>query len=97
VNYADPGNLQQSGYIRANLLHKPGSGAEILRIIADHNLNVEDSIQRKKFGEKIYGSMYIPDIITFAPAAQNNIKQAMEDITNSDRIWGEPFFLPFVD
>ena len=42
-------------------------------------------------------SNIIPDIITFARAAQTDIKQALEGIANSDRIWGEPFFLPFVD
>jgi len=97
IDYADPDNLRQAGYIRVNLLDKPGSIAEVTRIIADKNLNIEDSIQRKKFGEKIRGSMYIPDIITFARAAQTDIKQALEGIANSDRIWGEPFFLPFVD
>lgn len=95
IKYVDSSTIKQRGYIRVNLLHKPGSGAEVLRILAEHRLNVEDSVQRKKFAVKANGVTYIPDIITFESASRRDIDAALQEITKSDRVHGIPFYMPF--
>ncbi len=94
IRYVDPGRTRQRGYIRANLLHKPGSGEDILRILANHGLNVEDSVQRQEFKTKENGVVYVPDIITFESAPRRDIDAALQEISKSSRIYGTPFFLP---
>ncbi|MCL4365908.1 homoserine dehydrogenase [Patescibacteria group bacterium] len=93
VTYVNPDRIKQRGYVRVNLKHKPGSGAETLRILADHGLNVEDSIQRRRFRTRENGVIYIPDIITFEAAPQGDIDAALEEIKKSDRVYGTPFFM----
>lgn len=97
VQYIDPSSVKQKGYIRANLLHKPGSAAEVFGILTSHGFNIEDSIQRREQAVNINGGQYIPDIITHDYATQQSIDKALKEIAESSRVYGTPFFLPIVD
>lgn len=89
VKFVNPKNIGQRGYIRANLKHKPGSLHQIAGILAKQKLNIEDSIQRKKFEDR----KFIPNIIVIQMAKQEKINKALKQIEKSNRVFGKPFFL----
>ena len=91
----DPTTVETAGYFRVNLKHVPGSGERFFGIMRQNGLNVADSLQRKRFAQVIEGETVIPDINTIEPAPQKNIEQALSDLKTSDRIIGEPLFIPF--
>lgn len=95
VQYVEKGGTQQRGYIRVNLKHEPGSIAAISNILSEHRLNIEDSVQRKRFATPMDGGTFIPDIITIEAASRATINSALEKIALSDRVHGTPFFLSF--
>lgn len=88
-------DIKQRGYLRVNLKHVPGSAAEILAILAKHNVNIADSRQRKAYGKKIGGKMFIPDIITTETLEYNVIEKALKEIEKSKRIYGTPVYMRF--
>ncbi|MBI2022663.1 homoserine dehydrogenase [Candidatus Daviesbacteria bacterium] len=90
-------NINQKGYIRVNLRHKPGSLAAVAKILAKHQLNISDSIQRRRFETKIKGVSYIPDIITVESTQRGRIEKALKEVSKSGRVEGAPFFLGFED
>jgi homoserine dehydrogenase len=94
VSFLSPEKSEKEGYIRINLVHKPGSIHEVTGIIAKHKLNIKDSIQRAKHGYKTKdGTVVIPDIITIERAPQKTIELALVDLSRSKRVDGEPFFM----
>lgn len=94
MNYLSAEKSEQEGYLRVNLLHKPGSIHKVTGIIAHHGLNIKDSVQRVKHGYKTKdGTIVIPDIITIEPAPQKTIEMALSDLSKSDRVDGKPFFM----
>lgn len=97
VTYIDPREVTQRGYIKVYLKHKPGSIARISSILAAHGLNIEDSIQRRRFAVRENGVIYIPDIITFESAPRRDIDAALQEISRSNRVYGAPFYMPFAE
>lgn len=95
IDVIDPDKVQTKGYIRTSLKHIPGSGAQALRILGEHGLNVVDSVQRRRFGEIINGKIYIPDIITVEAIEKKFIKSALKELAKSKRTHGPTLFLPF--
>ena len=87
--------LKRKGYVRINLKHAPGSIAEASEIMAKHGLNIEDSIQRRRFQSIVNGEIVIPDIVTVEPLSYGTLEQALSELEQSDRIDGKPFFLRF--
>ncbi len=88
-------DIKRNGYLRVNLKHIPGSGAEIFNILAKHNVNVSDSRQQKAFGEKVNGKIFIPDIITTESLEYDAIQKAIKEIEKSKRINGKPVYIRF--
>lgn len=97
VILTEPKDITERGYIRVNLLDKPRSMQKLGQILGDCNISVRDSLQRGKFAQDIKGKSFVPDIVTLHPAPANKIQQALKRLSKSDRVHGEPFFLPFVD
>lgn len=97
VKLTNPKNISQKGYLRLNLMHKPGSLAQVASIIAKSGLNIEDSIQRKRFKEIQRGQTFIPDIITFEKAERKTIDSVLRKLEKSGRVINKPFFLGFED
>ncbi len=97
IELIDPSKTKKKGYIRVNLLHKPGSAAEVFSILGEHGLNIEDSVQRRRFAVRKNGVIYIPDIITFESAPRRDIDAALQEISRSDRVYGAPFFMSFAE
>lgn len=95
VTFVDPDNIKRRGYIRVNLLHKPGSLAVVSGILASHGLNIEDSIQRRRFAAFFNGGQFIPDIITIEAAPQGIIEKALQEVVESGCTHGTPLFLSF--
>ena len=95
LNPADVYQLKRKGYVRINLKHVPGSIAEASRIMAEHGLNIEDSIQRRRFQSLVNEEVVIPDIVTVEPLSYGTLEQALKELEQSDRVDGKPFFLRF--
>jgi len=87
--------LERKGYVRINLKHRPGSIAEASRIMAEHGLNIEDSIQRRRFQLRVNEEIVIPDIVTLEPLPYGILEKALKELETSDRVDGKPFFLRF--
>lgn len=88
-------NSKRKGYLRVNLKHVPGSGAEVFTILAKHNVNIADTRQRKAYGKKIGGKLFIPDIITTEALEYKNIEQALKEIVQSKKTQGNPVYMRF--
>lgn len=88
-------NHKMAGYIRMNLKHIPGSLHAVTGILAKHKLNVNDSLQRRAFGQEKKGQTFIPDIVTIEEIEQKVISKALKELGKSNRVDGPPFFLPF--
>lgn len=97
IKYANPDEVEQKGYIRVDLIDKPGSIHAVTGILYEHGLNLQNSFQREKFGYRINGDIVIPDINTLSPAPTGTINSALEKIAASPRVHGQPFFLPIID
>jgi homoserine dehydrogenase len=98
VKFLPSEKSKKEGYIRINLFHKPGSLYEVAGIIAKHNLNIKDSIQRAKHGyEAKNKTVVIPDIITIESAPQKVIDQALRSLSKSNKVDGDPFFMDIED
>lgn len=95
VKLASTKDIVERGYIRVNLLDKPRSLQALGKIMGDFKLNIRDTLQRGKFHQTIKGQSFVPDIVTLHPAPANKIEQALKKLAKSDRVYGEPFFLPF--
>ena len=91
----DSREVETAGYLRLGLKHVPGSGAEVFKIMSDNGLNVADSLQRKRFAREINGDIIVPDINTIETAKQESIDKTLKEFKNSDRVHGEPIFIPF--
>lgn len=90
---ADVKRSEKAGYIRMNLSHRPGSIAEAARILGDHGLNIEDSIQRRRFKTKVNDQYFIPDIVTIEPITYELVAKALRAVQASERVIGEAVFL----
>lgn len=90
-------DVVERGYIRVSLLDKPRSMQKLGQILGDCNISVRDSLQRGRFAQDIKGKSFVPDIVTLHPAPANKIEQALRKLSKSDRVYGEPFFLPFAE
>ncbi len=97
VTYANPATVKQRGYLRVNLAHTPGSFAAVANILSRHGLNIEDSLQRRRYGFEVKGQIYIPDITTFEAAPVSVINAAVKEIEESKSTQGKPFYLRFID
>lgn len=95
VEPEDVYRLKRRGYVRINLKHIPGSIAEASQIMAKHGLNIEDSIQRRRFQSIVNNEVVIPDIVTVEPLSYGTLKQALAELEKSNRVDGKPFFLRF--
>ncbi|MDO8618562.1 MAG: homoserine dehydrogenase [Candidatus Daviesbacteria bacterium] len=93
VSFTKPEDIEEIGYIRVNLLDIPRSMQELGRILGDHDLSVQHSLQRGRFAQSIEGKTFIPDIVTLHPARKSMIEKALEQLAKSDRVYGEPFFM----
>ncbi|MGW8179227.1 MAG: homoserine dehydrogenase, partial [bacterium] len=87
--------LKRRGYVRINLKHSPGSIAEASQIMARHGLNIEDSIQRRRLQSLVNDEVVIPDIVTIEPLSYGTLEKALNELEQSNRIDGKPFFLRF--
>jgi homoserine dehydrogenase len=88
-------DLERPGYVRMNLKHVPGSIAEASRIMGDHGLNIEDSMQRRRFRVNVDGETFIPDIVTLEPLPFGVIGKALDALRGSNRVAGDPVYLRF--
>ncbi len=94
IEIEDFANTTARGYLRVNLRHIPGSAAEVFRLLAENGLNVEDSVQRKKYQFQSKGNIFIPDVITIDKARQIDIQNALAQIRESKKIHGKSVFIP---
>ena len=92
---ADMRDLERRGYLRFDLSHTPGSGGEAMAILGKHNINIEDSRQRKAFRKTTESGIVIPDIMTFEPIRDGYVQDALRELRQSDRIHEEPFHMRF--
>lgn len=94
VDYLPAEQVKSKGYIRVNLVDHPGSVHEVTGHIAEHGLNIKNSIQREKHKYSLEDkTRVIPYIITLESASQSEIDAALADLANSERVDGEPFFM----
>ncbi len=91
----EPQNITRAGYIRMLLAHKPMSAGEAYMIMGESGLNITQIKQEEEFATVIEGDKYIPDIVVFEPADQDIVFSALEDLALSDRVEGDPVFIPF--
>lgn len=94
IALADFGSTSSRGYLRVNLKHTPGSAAEVFKLLGDNGLNIEDSVQRKKFQLQSEGNIFIPDVITLEEAKQTNIQKVLSQINKSKKTHGKAIFIP---
>ena len=92
---ADMRDLERRGYLRFDLSHTPGSGGEAMAILGKHNINIEDSRQRKAFRKTTESGIVIPDIMTFEPIRDGYVQDALRELRQSVRIHEEPFHMRF--
>lgn len=95
IAYEDPSGVRQRGYVRVNLIDRPGSIHAVSRIIYRRGLNMKNSIQREESGFFQNGDQIMPDIITLDPAPRRVIDSALQGMKRSPRVYGKPFFLSF--
>lgn len=86
-----PKDLLSGGYIRAELLHKPGTLAKVATILADCGINIRSLLQQGEFHD-IDGVPYTNDIITFERASQSQIEKTLANLAAaSPKVHGIPF------
>lgn len=95
VQVANPGTVISEAYIRVELKNKPGSLEEMGRIFHRHNLNAENSLQRKRFAHIVRGEKVVPDIDTLSASEHRVFEAAVRDLKKSNRVVGTPTYIPF--
>lgn len=95
TNLINVNDIERNGYVRLNLLHKPGSGAEVFKILADHGFNIVDSLQRGSYRAQVEGKTFIPDIITTEKLPYGKVEPALKEVRGSLRVAGKPVYLRF--
>lgn len=94
INIIANDKIENEGYIRVNMIHRPGSIHEVTGIIAKHELNIKDSLQRSKYKYTTKNkNVAIPDIITIEKASQDIIDRALNELERSKKVDGRPFFM----
>lgn len=90
---ANPKKIRSSGYIRAELLHKPGTLAIVGRLFEKYGLNIRSLMQRNE-PKEIEGVPYTGDIITLEEASQSQIDAVLLKLAKSKRVHDTPFYMP---
>lgn len=88
----NPEDILSMGYIRAELLHVPGTLARIGKLLGNSNLNIRSLLQREK-PHAINGVPYTGDIITLEKATQSQIDAALRSLNKSRKVHGNPFYM----
>lgn len=96
ASITNPEKIRSGGYIRAELLHKSGTLAEVSKILADSDLSIRSLLQREEPG-KIRGVPYTTDIITLEKASQSQIDSALKELAKSRKVHGKPFYMPIAE
>lgn len=93
VRLVSMGDVKTKGYVRANLKDVPGVLSKVSGVLGKHKINIQDSIQRRRFSTEINGERYIPDIITTDPVENKVMVGALEELSKLDCVKGRPFYL----
>lgn len=92
----NPEDILSMGYIRAQLLHVPGTLARVGKLLANSQLSIRSLLQRGE-PRDIDGVPYTIDMITLERAPQDQIDAGLESLTRSRKVHGIPFYMPFAD
>ncbi|MDO8576867.1 MAG: homoserine dehydrogenase [Candidatus Daviesbacteria bacterium] len=91
-----PDDIQSEGYIRTELLHKPGTLASVAKLLGNSHLNIRSLLQQGE-PRHIAGRPITTDIITVEKASQKQIDTALVKLTKSSKVRGTPFYMPFAE
>lgn len=88
-----PDKLISRGYIRLELLHVPGTLAEVAKLLGDCGLNIRSLLQQGEARE-IEGVPYTSDIITLEEAPRSQIDEALQQLAALNKVHASPFYMP---
>lgn len=88
-----PKEILSMGYIRAELLHVPGTLARVGELLGKSKLNIRSLLQRGE-PHDIERVPYTNDIITLESAPQNQIDAGLARLARSPKVHGTPFYMP---
>ncbi|MBI4018329.1 MAG: homoserine dehydrogenase [Candidatus Aenigmarchaeota archaeon] len=88
-----PEKVRTRGYFRMNLKHVPGTLSAVTGVFGSHGIQVEDSIQRRKYRRRIGREEVFPNIITIEETPEAVIQKALEELSALDRVVGTPVYI----
>lgn len=95
VATTDPRDIESMGYIRVWLLDKVRTYARIADILANNGLSMRSILQRGEDAKVINGKEYTQDFITLHQNSETRIDNALKQLTRSNKVHGQPFYMRF--